>query len=375
MRPNDALSAAIARTNLVSLLERHCSTPGTARLHPERGGVIRDPRPGCEERTPSFSVSQRGGVWLWHRFGRAGAAGRDEGGNAYHLLLSLGFSPRGAAEELLRGANLEPPPHPQPRSQPAPSPARTDGAVSPASRSALHRAQAELERLWPLPALERRGILLELARVGGLGARSDGAILMPILAPDGALRAVKRRRGDLGDPNAPRYRYLDAGCGAPAWCSPRSSGSSGRGSSVVLICEGELNALVAWGALRSLDWTLAVQGVAGASATPELSDLEGRSVVLLGDDDSAGRAGRRRWRQLALEAGARRVVTLEPLPDFLDACDLAGRDGLKGLARALLERFGAARVSPPALGEQSGASEATSSLSRHTPTGTPCWSS
>lgn len=370
MRPDDALSAAIAHTNLIALLERHCPTLGTARLHPERGGVIRDPRPGCEERRPSFSVSTRGGVWLWHRFGRTGAAGRDEGGNAYHLLLSLGFSPRGAAEELLRGANLEPPPHPRPRSQPALSSARTEGAVSPAARSALHRAQADLERLWPLPALERRGISLELARAGGLGARSDGAILMPILAPDGVLRAVKLRRGDLGDPNAPRYRYLDAGCGAPAWCNP-----SGRGSSLALICEGELNALVAWGALRSVRWTLAVQGVAGASATPELNDLEGRNVALLGDDDPAGWAGRRRWRQLALEAGARRVVTLEPLPDLLDACDLAGRDGFKGLARALLERLEAARVSPPTLGEQSGASEATSSLSRQTPTGTPCWSS
>jgi hypothetical protein len=144
MKPEDALSNAIAQTNLVALLERLCPTSDTARLHPERGGLIRDPRPGCEEREPSFSVSHRNGVWLWHRFGRAGAHGRDEGGNAYHLLLSLGYTPRTAAETLLRGTNLE---AATPR---RPVVARPLVTVSRRTLEALHDAQRCLEGI---PAL------------------------------------------------------------------------------------------------------------------------------------------------------------------------------------------------------------------------------
>ena len=102
VRPNDALSRTIERVNLVELLNTHCPTPETLRLNPEHGGLIRDPCPGFEEKRPSFSVSRCGGVWLWHCFGRADDRGREEGGNAYHLLVRLGFNPREAVEELER---------------------------------------------------------------------------------------------------------------------------------------------------------------------------------------------------------------------------------------------------------------------------------
>jgi hypothetical protein len=96
----DTLNQAIQQINLPDLLNEFCPTLETARLSRERGGLIRDPRPGREERHPSFSVSCKDGRWLYHRFGT------NDGGNAFTLLVDLGWSRREATRELIRRAGL-----------------------------------------------------------------------------------------------------------------------------------------------------------------------------------------------------------------------------------------------------------------------------
>ena len=96
----DTLESAIQQINLPDLLYELCPTLETVRLSRERGGLIRDPRPGREERHPSFSVNRKNGFWLYHRFGT------NDGGNAFTLLVDLGWSRREATRELLRRAGL-----------------------------------------------------------------------------------------------------------------------------------------------------------------------------------------------------------------------------------------------------------------------------
>lgn len=214
VRPSDALSQLIEWVNLVDLLNTHCPTPETARLNRDRGGLIRDPRPGCEEQKTSFSVSRSGPVWLWHRFGRADDRGREAGGNAYHLLIGLGFEPREVVEELERfvgGARAC-----RPMTQ-AIERRVIAKPVADQTLEVLERAQTNLEQHRPIDALTVQGITLGLAQTCGLGWETYGSILIPIAGPDGRLLNIKQRQAK-GSSNG-RYRYLNAGSGAPAWCN------------------------------------------------------------------------------------------------------------------------------------------------------------
>lgn len=53
--------------NLPDLIAQTCGEDAAHGLSRERGGVIRDPRPGHSETRPSFSVFMYAGRWGWKR--------------------------------------------------------------------------------------------------------------------------------------------------------------------------------------------------------------------------------------------------------------------------------------------------------------------
>ncbi|WP_424949680.1 hypothetical protein [Deinococcus sp.] len=88
--------------NLSDLITLKCGADAAHGLSWERGGVIRDPRPGYSETRPSFSVYKHSGRWYWKRHDGS----NDQKGSAYDLLLSLGYSKTQAWEELERLAGV-----------------------------------------------------------------------------------------------------------------------------------------------------------------------------------------------------------------------------------------------------------------------------
>jgi hypothetical protein len=169
---------------------------------------------------------------------------------------------------------------------------------------------------------------------------------------------------------------LNAGNGAPAWCNP----GFGKAESV-LVCEGELNGLVAWGAAQEIGLELDVQGIAGANGKPHIESLEHCRVFVCADVDKPGRSAVKRWASLARESGALEVVVLEPLPEPFDFCDLAGRDGLRALSDHLRDLIRNLGSSPPNLeftpeaGEKTSRPETHPFVSRQRTPGLACSSS
>jgi hypothetical protein len=339
----DTLDRAIQQINLPDLLNELCPTPETARLSRERGGLIRDPRPGREERHPSFSVNRKAGCWLYHRFGT------NDGGNAFTLLVDLGWSRREATRELIRRAGLSESNQGQrSRSSRKPKPNLLEQCRT---ASATHHPleMPELERLQrlcePIPAddpihdvLAKRGLcnlpveVLPMQRLRkDFGPRDQplaraGALVLLIIGPDGRPWAAKVRNLDpleRDGQTVPRYCYLIGGHGTPAWCSP----NYGTGSSV-LICEGELNAVAAHMALRHSGLRIDLQGIAGSNAWPHIVGLEGRNVMIYADADSAGQGAVTRWTELARASQAKSVRVIEAF-DGLDFCNLAAKYGLE----------------------------------------------
>jgi hypothetical protein len=167
-------------------------------------------------------------------------------------------------------------------------------------------------------SLENRGFLLEdIWNLGIVGIGEDA--LIPILNPRGEIVRVKRRHQEGNQ----RYSYTSSGSGTPAWCSPNFAECD-----TVLVCEGELNAMIAWCVVPDF----AVMGVAGTNGCLWLDALKGKQVFVYADSDAVGQTARDRWAQAAHEAGAKKVFKLEPLPDLKDFCDIAGhqsRDALR----------------------------------------------
>jgi hypothetical protein len=338
----DTLDHAIQQINLPDLLNEFCPTLETARLSRERGGLIRDPRPGREERHPSFSVSRKDGCWLYHRFGT------NDGGNAFTLLVDLGWSRREATRELIRRAGLSEfnqGQHSRSRKS-KPNILEQCRAVN-ATHHPLEIAELErLQRLCePIPAndpihevLAKRGLrdvsvdVLPMQRLcRDFGPRDQlvaraGALVLLVIGPDGRPWAAKVRNLDpleRDDKIVPRYCYLIGGYGTPAWCSP----DYGVGSSV-LICEGELNAVAAHMALRHSGSSIDLQGIAGSNSWPHLNGLEGRNVMVYADADSAGQGAITRWTELARASHVKSVCVIEAF-DGLDFCNLAAKYGLE----------------------------------------------
>jgi hypothetical protein len=339
---DDSLDRAIQQINLPDLLNEFCPTLETARLSRERGGLIRDPRPGREERHPSFSVNRKAGCWLYHRFGT------NDGGNAFTLLVDLGWSRGEATRELIRRAGLSESSQGQ-HSRSRKSKPNFLEQCRTASTTHHPLEIPELERLQrlcePIPAddpihgvLAKRGLsdvsveVLPTQRLRrNFGPRDQlfarvGALVLLVIGPDGQPWAAKVRNLDPLEQDGktvPRYCYLIGGHGTPAWCSP----AYGTGSSV-LICEGELNAVAAHMALRYSGSRLDLQGIAGSNSWPHLNGLEGRNVLIYADADSAGQGAVTRWTELTRASHARSVRVIEAF-DGLDFCNLAAKYGLE----------------------------------------------
>ena|GEM_PF-4934315 len=318
---DDTLDRAIDTVNLPDLLNELCPTPETHRLNRERGGIIRDPRPGRTEKEPSFSVTCEKGRWLWHRFGAAGKAGRDEGGNAYQLLLELGYSKREAARFLIAFTGVTP--------SATPTHARPARRHDPLQdlRDEVARWRETPERVTPNagPAVTARGFTLEDATRYAL-TDTDANLEFEVRDPAGRVLAIKGRRAtDQGG----RYYYRTPGHGSPPWCSPATTGA-------ILIVEGELNAIAAHAARPDLQ----VIGLAGTSGKFDPAWVAGRDAYVYGDADPDGRglAARDRNVELIRLAGgnASALDALEWPRDFNDVLRDEGRAALKARLDELL---------------------------------------
>ncbi|WP_019011276.1 hypothetical protein [Deinococcus aquatilis] len=350
MRLGDLLD----RVHLPDVIARECGPDAVRGLTRERGGVICDPRPSQRETHPSFSVyKDTKGRWRWKRHGGDGASG-----DTLTFLEAIGYRPEHAREELARhaGESLDSwTPSPSRPAYEAPDPLRAvRGALercAPLSGDDLARVPVLLDYLSLQNAagrdLKRRG----LYGWHGLGAgqlRRDfitkdgrmlahaGALAFLLRGPDGQAWGLKVRSMGTADAlqasGLDRYVYRIGRHGAPAWCSPKYGQGAG-----VLIVEGELNGAAAARALKLAGSSLDVQGLAGAGGAPFLTGLQGQTVFLYTDPDTAGAACLERVAGVAHAAGAREVRVLAPFSEG-DFCDLCGTHGAAAFGGLLMER-------------------------------------
>ena len=354
------LSDVLALVNLPDLIAQTCGAATMHGLSRERGGVIRDPRPGHTETRPSFSVFLSQGCWGWKRHDGSD----NQKGNAYGFLLSLGYSEMQAREELERLAGVPSSSwQPSSRGQMYSAPDPLEQAHRALSRCAplTSNELAKVTRLLsPLAEqdqaaqdLQARGLLgWEGLQVGRLRARFQtregrtlahaGALCFLLTGPDSKVWGLKVRNlgrsTELAAAGVDRYVYRIAGHGAPAWCSP----SYGQGAAL-LITEGELNGAAASRALLASGLALDVQGLAGAGGVPHLEGMAGRVVYLYADPDAAGAACLERVGRIAQAAGAAEVRVLAPLEEG-DFCDLLGKIGPVTFGHRLQASLEAAQI-------------------------------
>ncbi len=348
------LEQAIWEVNLPSLLREE----GIA-CDPS-GGLICDPRPGHEESNPSFSVSRHSnGVWSWKRFG-----GDGQGGNAFTLLVAMGYSKADTANRIIKAAGLsdedkgsrrssevglprstrKPPTLLEKATQKAqkfktlsPSEAtRAASLVSPIEEGGPAHAALTERGLWGTNSSILQATQLKADYHGSKGKHLAlcGALVFPVLGPDGQPYAVKARnpgtKAELEQQGLERYVYLTAGHSTPAMCSPKLSEQPAQ-----IWREGKLNGVALTRALQHRGQAIGVQGIAGSGANPHLQSLEGTIIYLSADGDTAGQEALEHWGVLALEGGAAKVRVLPQLEEGQDPCDLLGRDGIEGLAQWL----------------------------------------
>ena len=366
------VSDLLPSVNLPDLILRDWGAEAVHGLKRDQGGLIRDRRPGQEEKHASFSVFRHQGVWFWKRHG-----GDDATGTAYHFLLACGWSKSQAFRELQRLAGVQGSPAAWPLSQ-----VRT-GTTSP---SALGTVREKLKSCSPLTPgelsvaarlaspltgtdeasedLRRRGLLnwsgIKVGKLRSSYQTGEGKVLAPagalcltITGPDGAPWGVKIRnlgaKSDLAAAGLHRYAYRLAGHGAPAWCSP----DYGQGRAL-LIVEGEFNAAAASRALQAVGRPVDVQGLAGGGGLPHLDGMADRTVYLYADPDTAGIACLARTGQIATEAGATEVRVVSPLAEGQDFCDELGRLDAENFGRQLTDRLTLAETWQPAIRGNSG---------------------
>ena len=355
-----SLSNLISLVNLPDLITGECGADATQGMSRERGGVIRDPRPGHTETRPSFSVYLHAGRWRWKR--HDGSDGQK--GSAYDFLLSLGYSETQAREELERLAGVPASGwQPSSRNSVLNIPDPLDQARRALSRCAPLTPD-ELEKVARLlsPLVEQdqaaqdlrvRGLLgwegLQVGRLRRTFQTREGRVLAHagalgflLTGPDGKAWGLKVRNlgsaSELAGAGVDRYVYRIAGHGAPVWCSP----SYGQGTAL-LITEGELNGAAASRALLASGLALDVQGLAGAGGVPYLEGMAGRVVYLYADPDPAGTACLERVGQIAQATGAAEVRILAPLEDG-DFCDQLGRLGAAVFGEQLQDRLNCAEL-------------------------------
>lgn len=303
----DALTRAVETIDLPALV---------AELYPDSKA-----RPGVQNTvfatwrnntdTPAFSLFRREKIWLY------ADKATGETGNAFNFLTEVvGMDSQEAAHDLMKRAGINP--------ERAKKGTGKEGKVLesiPVTVEVARRHQSAPPVA--IKALAKRGFVKDDISLFRIVKDGDDA-LIPITSPDGVIVSVKRRRAD----GKPKYMYETEGHGTPAWCSPNM-----RGANLVLITEGELNAMVAYSVLSETGYAIATMGVAGAESHPNLSAVEGKTVFIYADADAPGLEARDRWADEVHAAGARVVKLLNPHPQ--DFCDVAGEHKRTGLATHL----------------------------------------
>lgn len=300
----DLLTDAISLTDLPALVAERYPDSGAK---PGKADVVFARWRG-NENTPAFSLSKVKGRWLW----KDHATG--EGGNAFDwLTMTEGMGAQEAATFLVDRAGLGSGASQERREAPSED--------SPAARYHPLPPKA-VEALTALPpgtvaAMKGRGFTTSLLKRYNIRADGDDA-LIPITSPEGVVMQVKRRLH--GVDGTGKYRYEHKGHGGPAWCSPGS-----RQASIILIVEGELNAIIAHAALGE-QADIGVMGMAGASSPLYPGVVGGKTVLVYADDDPAGEKARAAWSEAAHEQGASSVHVIPA--HSLDFCDVAGKHGI-----------------------------------------------
>jgi len=320
---DDALTQAIQVADLPGLV---------AQLYPGSGA-----KPRTEglyfavwrgnENTPAFSIFRKENVWFW----RDQATG--DKGNAFHFLTSIhGLSPQEAAHLLLKRANI--PLTKRETGRQGSRPKRRVAESIPVDVKVAKRHSGAPPVA--IKALAKRGFNKEAVAFYGILKDGDDA-LIPITSPEGVVLAVKRRKARLRDDKDFKYVYETSGHGSPAWCSPAF-----HDSNVVVVVEGELNAMVGHYATREAGYSYAFMGVAGAANHLNVEALKGKTIYIYADDDDAGRKAQTRWAEDAHDAGAMAVKVMDRADKEQDFCYLAGEYGRTYLAKYIHELTGSA---------------------------------
>jgi len=315
--PNDSLTRAIETVDLPGLV---------GELYPQSGAKPRT-EAVCfaswrdNENTPAFSLFRRENVWYWKDW----ATG--DHGNAFHFLTTVhGMGKQDAAHMLMKRVGISPT-------------ALRDGRGGSHSKARVaeslpvSREVAERHLRAPpvaIRALANRGFNKQAIAMYGILRDGDDA-LIPITSPEGVVLAVKRRKGKLRGPNDPKYVYETEGHGSPAWCSPGFLDCN-----VVVVVEGELNAMIGHFSMQEAGYNYGFMGAAGAANHLNVNALRDRTVYIYADDDEPGAKAQARWAEDAYAAGAM-AVKLMPR-DKNDFCEVAaelGRDGLVNQIKTL----------------------------------------
>lgn len=310
---NDLLTRANREIDLPALIGEFYPASGA---RAGRGGSIRAVWRG--DKNPSGSVFQHQGVWLFKDHGKGVA------GNAYQFLIQCcDFSPRDAAAEVKRRAGLEDgapvPFSPKPyRAAKAPEIKPPLEPLESSWYEFLQAARDRLDEAEKVKPLEWYGISKDQAQQIGLGVDTDGGLVIPIY--DTKLEIVTLKKRLARKDAKPKYVYITEGRGAPAWVSGTISDST----KLIVVVEGEMNAITLHLMLETAQIDAGVIGIAGAegSAEPLAPTLRGRDVLIFADDDSAGERARERWYTQIKSSGARAVAQLPKLDGVKDFAEL-----------------------------------------------------
>lgn len=314
MNRGDALTLAVKAVDLPTLIGSHYPA---SKCVPGKAGVFFAAWRGNVD-TPALSLSRKNGVWLWHDMAT------DSGGNAFDFLVDIAQMTRQeAANLLLREAGMG-------------QDASAEGAPLSTLRPLASEAVESLAKMGSgrIPAMAGRGFNNHLLTTYGIVTDNGKDALIPITSPEGVVLQVKRRLAESG--NAGKYRYEHKGFGGPPWCSNGS-----RQAPLLLIVEGELNAIIAHAALQEAgDTHIGVMGVAGAKNDIYPGLANGKTVYVYADNDKPGQEALLAWAEAAHADGAK-SVHLCPAHD-MDFCDYAGKYGRESLALTLQALMAAA---------------------------------
>lgn len=287
--------------------------------------------PYREDRKPSLSLYQQGGVTFWkdQADGTSGTVlqwlTRHEGMSlpqAEDFLLEAVFGAGAAQLAPVNWANI------RPQRQPEPEPAYT-GPSEPTLR-AFEEGQRRMAESGRFPAaLADCPLDPDTATTWGLSAKGDEG-LIGIFDLEGRIHAVKVRANS----QTARYRYMDKGAHNPVWHCPYIQACEGT----LTVFEGEKKAIAASAALFASEVSArwGVAGLPGASSRPRpewFAEIAARGfrVVYFPDPDQAGREAAKRFEAECRAAGLE-VYVADPVGD---CWDVAREEGLEGLCRKI----------------------------------------